>query len=86
MDASILEKPGKTLYLLKAKSKPIQSGRKRKKIELLGTFAQYKESKKKQSIEIPIQSASSLAETESNKAQRTDTNNLATYFAGNNGN
>lgn len=45
MDASILEKPGKTLYLLKAKSKPIQSGRKRKKIELLGTFAQYKESK-----------------------------------------
>ena len=41
------EKSGKTLHLLKARSKPILSGRKRKKIDACGTYAQYKESKKK---------------------------------------
>jgi hypothetical protein len=41
------EKSGKTLHLLKARSKPVQCGRKRKKISTLGTFEQYKESKKK---------------------------------------
>ena len=35
----LTEKPGKTLHLLKARSKPIQSGRKRKKVAILGTFA-----------------------------------------------
>ena len=43
----VIEKSGKTLHLLKARSKPIQSGIKRKKIATLGTFADYKESKKK---------------------------------------
>ena len=47
------EKPGKTLHLLKARSKPIQSGRKRKKIPTLGTFSQYKESKSKSSLAQP---------------------------------
>ena len=47
------EKNGKTLHLLKARSKPIQSGRKKKKIEVLGTFAQYKDSKKKASLAKP---------------------------------
>ena len=41
------EKNGKTLHLLKANSKPAPAGRQRKKIAVLGTFAQYKESKKK---------------------------------------
>ena len=48
-----LEKSGNTLHLLKTKSKMIQSGRKRKKIEVLGTFAQYKDSKKKASLAKP---------------------------------
>ena len=42
-----VEKSGKTIHLLKARSKPIQSGRKKKKIATLSTFADYKESKKK---------------------------------------
>ena len=33
--------------MLKAKSKPIQSGRKKKKMPTLGTFQDYKDSKKK---------------------------------------
>jgi len=44
------EKPGKTLHLLKARSKPIQAKRQRKKVPLLGTFGQYKESKAKASL------------------------------------
>ena len=41
------EKNGKTLHLLKSKSKPVPGGRKRKKLPVLGTFEQYAESKKK---------------------------------------
>ena len=41
------QKPGKTLHLLKSKSKPCNAIRKRKKVEVLGTYAQYKDSKKK---------------------------------------
>ena len=41
------EKSGKTIHLLKSKSKPIQCGRKRKKIAVLGTIADFKDSKKK---------------------------------------
>ena len=41
------EKSGKTLHLLKSNSKPIKPRIKRKKVELLGTFAQYQDSKKK---------------------------------------
>ena len=43
----LTERNGKTLHLLKANSKPVASGRKRKKIMLLGTYEQYTESKKK---------------------------------------
>ena len=39
------EKSGKTLHLLKAGSKKIGGTKKRKKVGLLGTFAQYKDSK-----------------------------------------
>ena len=41
----ILEKNGKTLHLLKSKSKPIPSEKKRRKIEIFGTFTDF--SKKK---------------------------------------
>ena len=43
---SSTEKNGKTLHLLKAKSKATPAGKKRKKIALLGTFESYKDSKK----------------------------------------
>ena len=43
----VTEKNGKTLHLLKARSKPIPYSKKRRKIEILGTFDQYKKSKKK---------------------------------------
>ena len=43
----LAEKSGKTIHLLKAKSKPIQSGRKKKKLPMLGTFQDFKDSKKK---------------------------------------
>ena len=44
---AISEKNGKTLHLLKAGSKLAPSGRSRRKVELLGTFGEYTESKKK---------------------------------------
>ena len=39
-----IEHKGRTLHLLKAKSKPVPQQRKRRKIELLGTFDQFKQS------------------------------------------
>ena len=42
-----IEKNGKTLHLLKANSKPIPTKLKRRKIQLLGTYKEYAESKKK---------------------------------------
>ena len=42
-----IEKPGKTLHLLKSGSKPVPAQRVRRKVQLLGTFDQYNESKKK---------------------------------------
>ena len=45
----MLEKPGKTLYLLKTKSKPTPSEKKRKKVALLGPFEKYVEQSKKKS-------------------------------------
>ena len=39
------EKNGKTLFLLKQSAKSFEGQRKRKKIALLGTFGQYKDSK-----------------------------------------
>ena len=41
------EKAGKTIHLLKAGSKVQAGGKKRRKVELLGTIDEYKESKKK---------------------------------------
>ena len=43
----IIEKPGKTLHLLKSSSKPSKTGKKRKEIPILGTYQQYTDSKKK---------------------------------------
>ena len=43
---SSTEKNGKTLHLLKAKSKATPAGKKRKKVALLGSFESYKDSKK----------------------------------------
>ena len=37
------EHKGKTLHLLKSGSKPVPQQRKRKKIEILGTFDQFKQ-------------------------------------------
>ena len=42
-----LEKSGKTIHLLKQGSKPITPRKKRKTVPVLGSFAEYKESKKK---------------------------------------
>ena len=41
------EKNGKTLHLLKQGSKRIITDRKRKKVQLMGSFTEYKDSKKK---------------------------------------
>ena len=49
------EKSGKTLHLLKSGSKPIQPRSQRKKIEILGTLAQYNDSKKKPAPSMPQQ-------------------------------
>ena len=38
----LTENKGKTLHLLKAGSKPVPQERKRKKIEILGSFDQFK--------------------------------------------
>ena len=43
----MIGKPGKTIDLLKAKSKPITMEKKRKKVPLIGTFEDYQSSKKK---------------------------------------
>ena len=43
----VLEKNGKTLHLLKSKSKPIASEKKRRKIEIFGTFTDYSKYKKR---------------------------------------
>ena len=41
------EKSGKTIHLLKSGSKQASGQKKRKTVPLLGTFGQYKDSKKK---------------------------------------
>ena len=43
----VSQKPGKTLYLLKSNSKAIAKGKKIKVVPLLGSFNEFKESKKK---------------------------------------
>ena len=43
---AVTEKNGKTLHLLKSSSKKTAGIKKRKKIELMGTIGQFKESKK----------------------------------------
>ena len=40
------QRSGKTIHLLKASSKAIKSGKKRKKVPLLGNIGHYKDSKK----------------------------------------
>ena len=43
----VSQKPGKTLHLLKSNSKVIAKDKKRKVVPLLGSFNEFKESKKK---------------------------------------
>ena len=50
----MIERSGKTLALLKASSKPSKSDRKNKKIEILGTYKEYQDSKKKQAAGPPV--------------------------------
>lgn len=45
------EKNGKTLHLLKSKSKPTAFAKKRKKIPILGSYTEYKDSKQKALLE-----------------------------------
>ena len=45
-----LEHNGKTLFLLKQKSKPIQQLKKRKVTPLLGTFGEFKKAKDEEEI------------------------------------
>jgi len=42
-----IEQNGKTLHLLKSNAKPVKVGRKRRKVDVLGTFKDYQDSKKK---------------------------------------
>jgi hypothetical protein len=44
---SFLEKNGKTLHLLKQSSKKIKTDKPRRKIPVLGSFQEFKDSKKK---------------------------------------
>ena len=74
------------MHLLKARSKPIQCGRKRKKIPTLGSFAQYKESKSKASLAQAASSAPVLIPPVINQPPKPDPKNLNTYFAGGAGN
>ena len=46
---ALVEKSGKMLHLLKSSSKPTKLGKKRRKIDLLGTFTEYQQSKQKAS-------------------------------------
>ena len=46
--SGLIEKNGKTLHLLKSQSKSQQAAKKRKKVPLLGSFTEYKESKKQE--------------------------------------
>ena len=46
-----VEKNGKTIHLLKSVSKATQAAKPWKKVELLGTFDQYSESKKKPQVQ-----------------------------------
>ena len=41
------QKSGKTIHLLKQSSKPAMAGKKKRKVALLGSLEQFKESKKK---------------------------------------
>ena len=41
------QKSGKTIHLLKQASKPALAGKKRRKVPLMGSLEQYKDSKKK---------------------------------------
>ena len=50
----VVEKPGKTIHLLKSNPKPVPAQRARRKIQLLGTFGEYKESKKKVPDQVPL--------------------------------
>ena len=38
----VLDQKGRTVHLLKQRSKPVPQQKKRRKIDLLGTFEQYK--------------------------------------------
>ena len=46
----MIGKTGKTLDLLKTKSKPISAEKKRRKVPLLGSFESYTDSKKKSQV------------------------------------
>lgn len=47
MNFHFAEKSGKTMQLLKSGSKPTKAIKKRKKVEVLGSFTEYKASKSK---------------------------------------
>ena len=46
-----IEKPGKTIHLLKAKAKPSTTERKRRKIPIKGGFGEYQTAKAKKKAE-----------------------------------
>ena len=50
IDIVLIGKTGKTLDLLKSKSKPVPSSKKRKTVPLLGTFEAYVEQSKKKPV------------------------------------
>ena len=65
------EKPGKTIYLLKAKSKPHMAGKKRKVVPLLGSIQDYQTQKEQaESQSQPIDLFAGLKKVKENQKQK----------------
>ena len=69
------------MHLLKARSKPVMSGRKRKKVETLGTYAQYKESKSKAQTMAPGPMLTQPPQIHNAEAQENNAGSLSSIFA-----
>ena len=66
-----IEKPGKTIFLLKSKSKPHQGGKKRKEVPLLGTLQEYQTQKAQaESQSQPVDLFAGLKKNKENQKQK----------------
>ena len=71
-------KPGKTIHLLKAASKPVVSGKKRKKIPVLGSLQDYQAQQAQKDHGAPgfKATAQKLAQSQAAKAQQKKQNEM----------